>query len=110
VYYSYAYDVVVRHGGQFLENRRVFAMTDATIPDGIKCDMSGNVYAGCADGVNVWGPGGNLIGKILVGSFCANFCFTKAGEIFILSEEKAYVAKIAQSTKGALLHNLGIEV
>ncbi|KAK3672211.1 hypothetical protein LTR78_007964 [Recurvomyces mirabilis] len=103
----YAYDVVVRHGGQFLENRRVFAMTDATIPDGIKCDMQGNVYAGCADGVNVWSPGGKLIGKILVGSFCANFCFTKAGEIFVLSEEKAFVARIAQSTKGALLHYLG---
>lgn len=41
-------------------------MADSTIPDGIKCDMGGNVYSGCGDGVNIWSPGGVLLGRILV--------------------------------------------
>jgi len=28
-------------------------MADTGIPDGIKCDLQGNVYSGCNDGVNV---------------------------------------------------------
>lgn len=31
-------------------NRRLFAMA----ANGIKCDMQGNVYSGCGDGINVW--------------------------------------------------------
>jgi hypothetical protein len=31
---------------------------------GIKCDTDGNVYAGCADGVEVWNPGGTFLGVI----------------------------------------------
>ena len=33
---------------------------------GVKCDKDGNVYAGCADGVEVWSPGGTLLGVIEV--------------------------------------------
>lgn len=33
---------------------------------GVKCDDNGNVYAGCADGVEVWNPGGTLLGVIEV--------------------------------------------
>jgi sugar lactone lactonase YvrE len=35
-------------------NRRLFAMAVNGIPDGIKCDMGGNVYSSCGDGINVW--------------------------------------------------------
>ncbi|KAK0836210.1 hypothetical protein LTR73_000711 [Friedmanniomyces endolithicus] len=107
---SYAFDVIKRHGSHFLTNRRVFAMADTWIPDGIKCDLQGNVYSGCGDGVNVWNAGGRLIGKIMIPSGSANFCFMRPGEILILSEEKVWVAKISDGVQGALLHNLGIEV
>jgi gluconolactonase len=54
----YAFDVIKRSGQPFLTGRRLFAMADKGAPDGIKCDMRGNVYSGCGDGVNVWSPGG----------------------------------------------------
>ncbi|CCO38061.1 hypothetical protein BN14_12224 [Rhizoctonia solani AG-1 IB] len=56
----YAYDVVTPPPGSdpklyppTLTNRRVFAFTDSGMPDGIKVDTEGNVYAGCFDGVHV---------------------------------------------------------
>ena len=62
--FRYAFDVVQKHGGDFLENRRIFAFCDNGIPDGIKVDTDGLVYSGCGDGVQVWHPSGKLIGKI----------------------------------------------
>ncbi|KPM46117.1 hypothetical protein AK830_g406 [Neonectria ditissima] len=99
----YAFDVVPYSGQPFLTNRRLFAMADTGIPDGIKCDLEGNVYSGCGDGVNIWSPGGVLLGKILVSGGVANFCFGANGEMFLLNEHKLWKARLAQKTKGALL-------
>ncbi|KAI0886898.1 uncharacterized protein GGS22DRAFT_158944 [Annulohypoxylon maeteangense] len=99
----YAMDVVFYHGQPSLVNRRLFAMADAGIPDGIKCDMEGNVYSGCGDGVNVWSPGGVLLGKVLVKGGCANFCFGRGGELFILNEKRLWHAQLAPTVKSALL-------
>ena len=85
-------------------NRRLFAFADNGVPDGIKCDTTGNVYSGCGDGVHVWSPGAELIGKIYVpdGS-CANFCFGKEGELFLLSDFKVWHVQLDKNVKGALL-------
>ena len=106
----FAFDVEVRHGSKFLTNRRVFTMSDAGAPDGIKCDMAGNVYSGCGDGVHVWSPGGVLIGKVVVPGGIANFCFGKSGELFLLNETRFWVVKIAKHVKGALLAGMGLDV
>lgn len=79
----YAYDIEDRRGSKFLTDRRVFAMADVGVPDGIRCDTSGNVYAGCGDGLRVWSAGGILLGKILVPGGLADFTFGKKGEIFL---------------------------
>nr|POF13477.1 gluconolactonase [Quercus suber] len=79
----YAFDIEQRHGSDFLMNRRVFAFAANGIPDGIKCDVQGNVYSGCGDGINVWNSGGTLIGKIVVPGGCANFAFTKKESVNI---------------------------
>lgn len=97
-------------GQPFLTNRRLFAFAEHGVPDGIKCDVDGNVYSGCGDGVNVWSPGGVLLGKIRVDGGVANFCFGREGEMFILNEERLWRATLAGSTKGALLHGKGKEV
>ncbi|KAI9821167.1 MAG: hypothetical protein M1827_003901 [Pycnora praestabilis] len=99
----YAYDVTQISGAPFLLNRRVLAFADTGAPDGIKCDVFGNIYCGCGDGVNVWNPAGTLIGKILVEGGIANFCFGREGEIFLLGEHKLWRARLAKGTKGALL-------
>lgn len=99
----YAFDVAYYSGEPFLINRRLFAFADKGIPDGIKCDVHGNVYSGCGDGINVWSPGGVLLGRILVEGGAANFCFGRDGEMFILNEHKLWRAQLAGSTRGALL-------
>ncbi|KAF5637202.1 gluconolactonase [Fusarium tjaetaba] len=100
---DYAFDLSTISGEPFLTNKRVFAMADTGIPDGIKCDTKGNVYSGCGDGVNVWSPGGVLLGKIIISGGVANFCFGRNGELFMLNEHKIWRAQLASGVKGALL-------
>ncbi|KAI9825407.1 MAG: hypothetical protein M1832_001137 [Thelocarpon impressellum] len=93
-----------RAGRPFLTNRRVFAYASQGVPDGVKCDTAGNVYSGCGDGVVVWDPRGTLLGKIAVKGGVANFCFGRAGEMFLLNEKGFWRAQLDGSkVKGALL-------
>lgn len=56
----YAYDVIMRHNAPFLGTKRVFAVPISGTPQSIKCDQKGYVYVGCADGIEVFNPGGML--------------------------------------------------
>ncbi|KAK8159122.1 gluconolactonase precursor [Phyllosticta citrichinensis] len=98
----YAFDVCDYHGSHFLCNRHVFAMADCGVPDGIKCDTYGNVYAGCGDGLNIWNPAGRLVAKVKVDGGVANFCFCDPGEIVLLNETKVWLLQLDPATKGAL--------
>ncbi|KAF9701567.1 hypothetical protein EKO04_000583 [Ascochyta lentis] len=100
----YAYDVGDRAQSKFLMNRRVFAMADVGVPDGLKCDLAGNVYAACGDGLSVWSPGGVLLGKVLVPGGLANFSFGRKGELFLLNGKKLWILKVADTVKGALVN------
>lgn len=93
--------MIYRDNEPFLVNRRTFAMADQGFPDGIKCDTEGNVYSGCGDGVNVWSPGGVLVGKILVDGGVANLCFGAPGELFILNGTRLWRALLAEPVQGA---------
>ncbi|TVY25444.1 Gluconolactonase [Lachnellula hyalina] len=99
----YVFDVETKDGAPFLVNRRTFAFAASGVPDGIKCDVYGNVYAGCGDGVEVWNPAGSLIGRMIVPGGVANFCFGKEGELFLCNEQKLWRVQLAETTKGALL-------
>jgi gluconolactonase len=107
---SYAFDVLHRHGGQFLSNRRLFAMVDCGIPDGIKTDLHGNVYSGTWDGISVWAPSGRLVGKIVIPGGVANFCFARKGELLACNEKRFWVVNVGEEVEGALLKGMGIEV
>jgi len=107
--YRYAFDIIPRSSSAFLSNKRLFATSTTGIPDGIKCDLEGNVYSGCGDGLNVWSPGGILIGKVMCPGGVANFCFTKKGEIVLLNETKFWVVGVSERVEGALLRNMGIQ-
>ena len=84
-------------------NRRLFGMASVGVPDGIKCDLDGNVYSGCGDGINVWSPGGVLLGLIALEGGVANFCFGRNGEIFALNEHRLWRIQLGEGVKGALL-------
>ncbi|GAM82976.1 hypothetical protein ANO11243_009620 [Dothideomycetidae sp. 11243] len=99
----YAFDVQrTDKGGVFLANRRLFAYAPGMFPDGIKCDMNGNVYSGCGDGIEVWSPDGMLLGTIEVPGGVANFCFGEEGDVFICNETKFFKVKL-EGARGALL-------
>lgn len=99
----YAFDIITSLNAPFLVNRRLFTFAAYGYPDGIKCDVYGNVYSGCGDGVEVWNPAGTMIGRILVPGGVANFCFGRDGEMFICAEQKLWRLQLARTTKGALL-------
>ncbi|KAK3352696.1 D-lactonohydrolase-like protein-like protein [Lasiosphaeria hispida] len=91
----YAFDVIKRSGSPFLANKRVFAFALSSIPMGIVCDDAGNVYTGCADGIEIWNAGGSILGVIEVPGGVASLSFGKDGELFVCSEQRLWRVKLA---------------
>lgn len=64
-----------------LSHGRLFIDAGAGTPDGIRCDEHGNIWAGWGmgspelDGVMVFNPAGDAIGRIALPERCANLCF-----------------------------------
>ncbi|RYP73593.1 hypothetical protein DL771_003481 [Monosporascus sp. 5C6A] len=81
----YAFDVSERFGSPSLANRRLFAYALAGVPTAVHCDQAGNVYASCGDGIEVWSPGGMVLGLIEVPvlwtsvSVSLTICFSRLG-------------------------------
>jgi gluconolactonase len=74
-----AFDVI---DGKRLANSRVFVDAGpGGTPDGIRCDIDGNLWCGWGmgtpelDGVMVFNPQGTPIGRIALPERCANICF-----------------------------------
>jgi gluconolactonase len=95
-----------------LSNGRVFAdfMIDGVkcSPDGVRCDVDGNVWcssnAGRAvgyNGVTVWTPQGKLVGRIRLPEVCANVCFggPKRNRLFMAASQSMYAVYV--NTQGA---------
>ncbi len=61
-----AFDVLMRAGSPFLTNQRVFAYPAHGVPMRIACDETGNVYVGCGNGLQIWSPGGVILGVLEV--------------------------------------------
>ncbi|OCB91678.1 D-lactonohydrolase-like protein [Sanghuangporus baumii] len=89
----YAFDVDPKTHA--FKNRRVFAYVDNGVPDGIQVDLKGRVYSGTGDGVQVWSPDGELLGKFFLGTTSANMVFAGPGRLVILAETAIYLAHIA---------------
>ncbi len=77
-------------------------------PDGVRCDVDGNVWcssnAGNAvgyNGVTVWNPAGKLIGRIRLPEACANLCFggPKRNRLFMMASQSVYALYV--NTQGA---------
>lgn len=73
-----AYDVV---DGVKLTGKRIHIDAGAGTPDGIRCDVDGNLWCGwgmggpALDGVMIYADDGDLIGRIALPERCANVCF-----------------------------------
>ncbi|CAG8728541.1 9487_t:CDS:2, partial [Gigaspora rosea] len=88
----YAFDV--KKCG-ILSNRRLVAVTDVTIPDGIKLDIEGNIYVGTyeGDGIQVFDDSGTLLGKINIPNGAANFAFIR-NTLIALAETDIYSVEL----------------
>lgn len=84
----YAFNISADH--KTLSNRRTFAYADTGFPDGIHADNTGNVWAGCGDGVHVWNPQGKLLGKVFIGETSNNFAFGPDGNMWVFSNERMW--------------------
>jgi gluconolactonase len=95
-----------------LTNQKLFS--DCTIdgvkcgPDGVRCDVNGNVWsssnAGRAvgySGVTVWSPDSKLLGRIRLPEVCGNVCFggPKRNRLFMAASQSLYAVYTA--TQGA---------
>jgi gluconolactonase len=100
----YAYDVV---GGRKLSNKRKFIDVGPGTPDGMRCDVDGNLWMGwgmgnaALDGVNIYNPDGKLIGRINLPERCANLCFggTYRNRLFMAAAKSVYALYV--NTQGA---------
>ncbi|MGZ5903401.1 MAG: SMP-30/gluconolactonase/LRE family protein [Reyranella sp.] len=77
-------------------------------PDGIRCDVFGNVWASSNagrhvgyNGVTVWNPDGKLIGLIRLPEVCGNICFggPKRNRLFMAASQSLYALTV--NTQGA---------
>jgi gluconolactonase len=93
-------------------NRKLFSdfMVDSIKcgPDGIRCDVNGNLWASSNagrnvgyNGVTVWTPEGKLIGRIRLPEVCGNICFggPKRNRLFMAASQSLYAVYV--NTQGA---------
>jgi gluconolactonase len=77
-------------------------------PDGVRCDVDGNLWCSSNagrnvgySGVTVWTPQGQLIGRIRLPEICGNVCFggPKRNRLFMAASQSLYA--IYTATQGA---------
>jgi len=93
--------------GTKLANGRIFidAGPHGT-PDGFRCDVDGNLWAGWGmgeghDGVMIFSPKGEPIGRVALPERCANLCFggLRRNRLFMASSQSLYALYV--NTQGA---------
>jgi gluconolactonase len=95
-----------------VSNRKLFSdfMVDGIKcgPDGVRCDVNGNLWASSNagrsvgySGVTVWTPEGKLIGRIRLPEICGNICFggPKRNRLFMAASQSLYAVYV--NTQGA---------
>ncbi len=100
-----AYDV--SPDGRAIDNRRVLIDAGPGTPDGMRCDVDGNLWCGWGmgsaelDGVMVFAPDGAPIGRIALPERCANVCFggARRNRLFMAAAQSVYALYV--NTRGA---------
>jgi gluconolactonase len=90
-----------------ISNGRVFS--DATawtrdhkgLPDGLKIDVDGNIFASGPGGINVFTPAGEHLGRISTGTAISNCAWGEDGSVLYLTSHM-YICRIQLSTRGSL--------
>jgi gluconolactonase len=91
----YAYDI---DENDSLINGRVFydataeAKTQNGLPDGLKVDKSGNIFATGPGGVWIFNPEGKVLGKILINGVTSNCALANDNVLYITAD--MYVLRV----------------
>jgi gluconolactonase len=93
-----AYDV---RGGRWCKNGRPFARVSPGLPDGIRCDVHGNVWTSSADSVQVYAPDGARLGKVAVPEVVGNLCFGGPGFDVLYIAAATGLYRLPTLTRGA---------
>ncbi len=102
----WAYDVA--GGGGSLTRKRLFLDAGPGTPDGMRCDVDGNIWFGWGmgsaelDGVVIYNPDARLIGRIALPERCANLCFggLHRNRLFMAASQSVYALYV--NTQGAV--------
>jgi len=88
--------------GQGKVFRDVTAMTKNLpgLPDGMKVDHQGNLFATGPGGIHVMAPDGTLLGRIETGQATANLNWGNDGSVLYIPADK-YLCRLKTNTKGA---------
>ncbi len=85
-------------GRVFADSSKLYRQGDG-VPDGLKVDTHGNVFATGPGGVLIYAPDGTLLGRILTGVPTANVAFGEDGAtLFITANHR--VLRLRTKTKG----------
>jgi gluconolactonase len=101
-----AYDV--SGPGSTLSGRRVLIDAADGVPDGLRCDEDGNLWCGWGmgtpelDGVRIFSPDGQLIGRIALPERCANLVFGGRFRNRLFMAASSSVYSLYVNTRGAL--------
>jgi len=80
-----------------LAEGRLFATIEPGAPDGMRVDIAGRLYSTAGDGVHVYAPSGELLGKILVPERPANCAFGDVDKrtLYITARTSLYAIRLA---------------
>ena len=92
-----AFDVA----GSRLSNGRVLCVVDPHVPDGMRVDVDGNLYITAGDGVQVFNPDGELLGKIKTPEIAANCTFAQPDLSALIVAATSSIWRIRLNTAGA---------
>jgi gluconolactonase len=96
-----AYDISA--DGRSLTNKRIFIDAGpGGTPDGFRVDVDGNLWCGWGmgsaelDGVQIYAPDGDLIGRIALPERCANVCFggPMRNRLFMAASQSLYAVYV----------------
>jgi gluconolactonase len=82
----------VNSDAKTVTNPKTFAVSDAGMFDGFRCDVHGNVWTSTAEGVRCYAPDGTHIGTVTVPEIVSNVCFggIKRNRLFITGQTSLY--------------------
>lgn len=98
---------VAADGATLTNDRVFFTAEDDGSPDGFRCDVDGNLWAGWGgpaggDGVRIFAPDATPIGRIALPERCANVCFggRHRNRLFMAASQSVYALHVG--TQGAV--------